>query len=306
MEREEKICLFVILIIIIAIVGYVSYSYYQDYKAEKEAEEERSRLFVEEGDKITFEVTAWTEDNRIFYTTDQSVADDSSRLKTANFIFYSDEPDLSVVGEESTSKFNEGFTEQVLNMKIDQTDTFSVTPEKGYGWRNDSLVKEIPISDSIPLYVVQATSEFQMTYNPQDMQLHIGQRYTHTYWNWPIELVEVNNDTIFYRHSPALNWEITVLPWDAEVTGISEKDSLLYITHKPDQALLYESLDPLELTEYNPTFYEIQTIQSELQIGNIKGIIVEITGDHIKIDFNDERAGKYIYYEVTIIDIEKA
>jgi FKBP-type peptidyl-prolyl cis-trans isomerase 2 len=306
MEREEQICVIVIVIIVAAIVGYFAYDYVRDRRASEEAEEERSRLFVEEGDTISFEVTGWLDDGRIFYTTDKSIADDESRFKSANFIFYSDEADVYVVGEELTSRFNQGFTDNVNNMKIDEMKTFKVNPDNGYGWPNETLIKKIPLADSIPLFVEQSRIDFQIAYNPDDIQIAIGQVFEHNYWKWPIEVVEVSDDTVKYRHGPSLNHEITVLPWPAEVTGISDKDNKVFIQHNADQDLLFESLDPLELSEYDEGYIEIQEIQGELEIGNLEGVITSIDANHITIDFNDERAGEFIFYEVEIIDITKA
>ena len=307
MDREEKICAFVIVIIIIAIVGYFGYNFVKDYRESEKEKEARAKLFIEDGDKITFECTGIIGDsNKIFYTTEASKAENPDLLKTVNFLFLSDDPQTAVVGEELSSLFNKGFTEKIYNLQIGDEVTFKVTPDKGYGWPNESLIRKIPINDVVPLYEKVPTESFQLTYNPEDIPLYIGQRYVHPYWNWPIELVEINNDTIKYRNDPSIDFEITVLPWPAEITGISEKDNKLFLTHKPDKTTLHSTLDPLELLEYDSSFNDIQTVQTDLNIGFVDGIIINVDDDYITIDFNDERAGKTLYYEVKILNIEKA
>jgi FKBP-type peptidyl-prolyl cis-trans isomerase 2 len=305
MEREEKICVIVIILIVVAIVSYFGYDYYRNYTESLEAEKERSALFIEEGDTITFEVTAWLDDFKVFYTTEQSVDEDTARLKSPNYNFFSDEAEIAVVGEELSSKFTEGLTEQILYLKIDDKKIIKVTPDKGFGWSNETLIKKIPLSDSMPLYTEMLREEFQSFYNPEDIPLFIGQRFNHTYWNWPIEVVEVYNESVKFRHEPLLNQDIDVLPWSAKVTGISEKDNKLFILHEPNQNQLDETIDPIELSEYDDEFITIQDIQSELNIGIFTGIIVDIDKDYITLDFNDEKAGKNIYYEVKILNIIK-
>lgn len=306
MEREEKICLFIIFIIVIAIVSYFGYNYFKTRSETQAAEEARSKLFVEEGDVITYEVTAWLDNGQIFYTTEKSIDEDDSNLKTPNYQFFSDDPLVSTAGAELVSKFNVGFNENVLNMRIDQKETFRVTPDKAYNWPNESLIKNIPKNDMIPLYEKMPTEMFQNAYNPTGSPLFIGQQYIHIYWLWPIELTEVNNETITYRHTPSIGDEIEILPWPAEVTGFSEKDEKLFIKHKIDNDLIFTTVDPIELLDYDPNYINIQTIQSDIGIGTVPGVIVTHNNDYFTIDFNDERAGTNIWYEVTILDIEKA
>jgi len=306
MERDELLCLAVIVIIVVAIVGYLGYSWWNERAEEKQAEEERARLFVETGDSITFEVSGWLDDGRYFYTTEKSVDEDDAFIKSSNYKYFTDEPEFSTVGEELTTKFNIGFTDNVLNMKIDEPKTFRVTPDKGYGWSNESLIRKIPKSDSIPLYMEVSAVDFQNTYNPYDYQLHIGQRFTHVYWDWPIELVEVTNDTIMYRNDPEPGQKITSLPWSAEVMEISEKDGKVMINHKVGNNDLFSTVDPLELADYDKSYLDIQEIQADIEIGLAPGVITTQDVSYFTINFNDERAGKNIWYEVTIIDIEKA
>lgn len=300
------LCLIVIIIIVASVAGFFGYDKYTEWQESKEKEEKRGKLFIEDGDRITFEVSAWLEDGRYFYTTEKSIDEDDSIPKTPNYKFFTDEPEFSTVGEELKSKFNTGFYEQVEYMKIDEEKQFKVTPDKGYGWRNDSLVKKIPLHDTIPLYVEHDRTEFQGMYNPSDIPLFIGQRFNHIYWHWPIEIVEADNDTIMYRHEPTTGWEIDVLPWSASVSGISEKDSVVMIEHKVTFNEIYTSVDPIELTEYDESYLELQEIQTEIGIGPVPGIITDVDLDSFTLDFNDERAGVNIFYKVTIVNIEKA
>jgi FKBP-type peptidyl-prolyl cis-trans isomerase 2 len=306
MEREDLLCLIVIIVIVASVAGFFGYDKYTDWRESEEHEEKRSKLFIEDGDRVTFEVSAWLEDGRYFYTTEKEVDEDETIPKTANYNFFTDEPEFATVGEELKSKFNVGFDEQIHYMKIDEEKQFKVTPDKGYGWRNDSLVKTIPLHDTLPLYVEQDHLEFQGLYNPTDIPLFIGQRFNHVYWQWPIELVEVNNDTITYRHEPDVNWNIEVLPWAASVSGISEKDNVLMIEHKVTYNEIYSTVDPIELTDYDEGYLEVQDIQSEIGIGPVPGVIVDVGLNEFTIDFNDERAGVNIFYKVTIVNIEKA
>ena len=307
MDREEKICAFVIVIIIIAIVGYFGYNFVKDYRESEKEKEERARLFIEDGDKITIEVTGRLGgSNKVFSTTEASIANDPNLPKAVTFMFTSDEPVTAIVGEELNAQFNKGFTEKIYNLKIGDEVTFSVTPEKGYGWPNESLIREIPIDDDIKLYEQVPTESFQLTYNPEDIPLYIGQRYVHSYWKWSIEIVEISNDTIKYRNDPSIGFDITVLPWPAEITGISEKDNKLFLTHKPDKETLYSTLDSVQLLEYDSSFNEIKTIQIDNNIGATLGIVVDVDDNYITIDFNDEKAGKTLHYEVKILNIEKA
>ena len=97
----------------------------------------------------------------------------------------------------------------------------------------------------------------------------------------------------------------TVLPWPATVTGLSEVTEELYIRHNVGSEHLQITVDPIELSDYDSSFLEINDIQSELNIGPVQGVIVSEDDKSFTIDFNDERAGKLLYYDVEIINIEK-
>ncbi len=98
---------------------------------------------VKSGDKISVDYVGSLENGKVFDTSIESVAKENNILITGREY----KPLNFTVGKGGVIK---GFDEDVVGMKVGETKTLTIPPEKGYGPINPELLQAIPVIEIAP------------------------------------------------------------------------------------------------------------------------------------------------------------
>jgi FKBP-type peptidyl-prolyl cis-trans isomerase 2 len=317
MNKTDAMCLAAIVLVIVVIISALTYNWYNENFAETDKKKEKT-LEVEYGVGIKFDYTWRLRTNNdvskcpVFATTSPSVANNDSIPKTVTFSeivkFNPLEPvgmyqKMGVNDQDLISTFGTGFYEGILGMKESESRTFFVKSDEGPIEYDQNLIREIPVSDSIPMFETIDRVTFESEY-PNELPLQIGQTFTHNYWKWTIEIEEMTNNTVKIKHDPDFGMDLDLFPWNATVNEVSSEKGTIGIHHKITTEFVNYVIDSEVLTKYDDSFKNITEIQTESDQAPLPGIIISVD-DEIVIDFNREIAGKDYVFEVTILEIEE-
>ena len=171
--------------------------------------------------------------------------------------------------------FIKGFTYGLIGMKNNSNSTIIVLPEYGYGELDEEEIFEMPRHYSFELIEERPKEELTKNYT-------IGETFKEQAWN--VTVVNITNDTVIFEHSPKINTTFIFMGIPNEIYDINE-------THAIVEAQLEEG--SLHLFEHPKTH---QLTKGRVTVANETTII---------IDFNHRLAGKTLYFDVWIRDIEK-
>lgn len=314
MNRTDAICLLVIILVIVGIISALTYSWYADVSKKGEGKDQ-NKLYVREGDLITYDyteyiLTGYEEDTPIysvFKTTINEVAENESIPKSVTFtkILFNQtgSTEETIVGDKLISKMNPGFNKLVIDMKEGQTiKGRKVLAIDGYGKKNESLVHKIPLLDTVSMYETLNRFEFEGQY-PQETAMEPGQTFVNHYWDWTIRIESVTDDNITIRHEPEFDMVLDMFDWPVRVVNISSETGLIWLEHKPNISIIDSAIDAEILQYYNPKFTEIiEEISKEH--APYPGIIIS-TQNGIEINFNPENYDTDLKYDITILTIER-
>jgi len=317
MNRTDAICLLVVILIIVGVISLMAYSWYSDITKE-EKDSSADKLFVKEGDTITFDYTEyiWTRDSKgelkycVFKTTDSKIAEDDSVPKSVTFasILLNEtgapitlEPITAIVGKDLSDEATPGFNELVLDMREGESKVgVEVLKSEGYGEKNPELIETIPLLDTIPIYNSINLIAFEKEYE-DEKPLESGQTFLDHYWGWMIRIDSITNDSVIIKHEPTIGMELAVFNWPATVENVSSDTGKIWIRHKPDNSLVNTPIHAEVLEFYKPVFTDIKITITETQ-QPYPGIVTSISNG-ITIDFNRENIGKNLKYDVKILKI---
>ncbi len=317
MNKTDAMCLVAIILVIVIIASALTYNWYNENFAETDKKKTKD-LEVEYGVGIKFDYTMRIRTGNdvskspVFSTTLPSVAENDSIPKTITFSeilkFNPIEPlgtyqKIGVNDQELIANFGFSFYEGILGMKEGESRTFFVKADEGPIEFNETLIRKISTTDSIPMFEDIDRVTFESEY-PNELPLKTGQSFTHNYWGWMIEIEDITNSTITIKHDPSFGMELDFLPWNATVSEVSSEKGTIGIQHKITSEFLNNVIDAEILSKYDESFKEITKAQTEIDQAPLPGIITSIE-DEIVIDFNREIAGKDLIYEVTILEIEE-
>lgn len=88
--------------------------------------------------------------------------------------------------------------EALIGMKVGEEKTVVIPPEKGYGERNESLVRSMSRFVIIPREIDISLQHFRLSYNKEPV---LNDTVEDIYWNSSI--IKVTNETVLIRHEPS-------------------------------------------------------------------------------------------------------
>jgi len=263
---------------------------------------------VKKGDTISVDYTGSLEDGTVFDTSIESVAKGYDIFK----------PEFSPlqfkVGEPGII---EGFDEGVVGMKVGETKTLTIPPEKGYGLVDPELIntydlienvsaKEISFPRVFDIPLEQFESTYGTAHNKSDSVIPPGT-------NINLTIKNINS-------SVSLSYNLTVgfqifqqnAPWNMTVVKINETN----ITVKPgvkknDTVRL--PLDQFQKMPWTSTVIGVNGDNITLRHNPIPettvqtmygAITVKFNETSLIIDQNHELAGKTLIFNVTLISID--
>ncbi len=295
MKIENKIWLGVIVGAIVLLI--ISIIYYVATRPEEEEKAPTSVRVVLEGDEIAWQYTGYVGDKNgpVFDTTEADIRDDSQIPKTNTFPEGSLWPIQYLVGNHPAQEELPTFDEYVKGAKIDEDIHFTIPASEGIEYIEERRLV-IPVREEILLYEIVSFEKFQEIF-PQDQPIP-GMVLTHPMWKWDVEIEQiVPGENVTMMHLPAVGDSIDCLPWPSEVVDISSERGVIVLNHDTSQRSVMDEL----VDAYDYRYYNVR-------LGNfanegLLGMIIEMGQENIILDFNDERAGRDLYFEIKVTGI---
>jgi peptidylprolyl isomerase len=257
---------------------------------------------VKSGDTVSVDYILTT-DGKVFDTSIESVAKENGIVKPEygplNF----------TVGKGMVIK---GFDEGVIGMKVGETKTLTIPPEKGYGPIDPKAIHAIPIIQSIPATTTLPrvseipANQFEAQFGPNHT---VGDnvKIPGTNVNLTVKSIGTNvslayNFTVGYRISQ------TGAPWNETVVSIDDKN----ITTRAD--VKKNDIVQLQNAPWNTTVIDVNSTNITLkhnaipdtEIPSMFGSMrVHFNETSVILDSNPELAGKTLIFNVTLRSINE-
>lgn len=262
---------------------------------------------VKKGDTISVDYTGSLEDGTVFDTSIESVAKgyDIFKPEFAPLQFKVGEPGMI-----------EGFDEGVVGMKIGETKTLTIPPEKAYGLPKPELISTYDIIQNMsarttfPKVLNYSLEEFESTYGPDhnksDTVVIPGTNINMTVQNIS-DIVSLSYDLkvgfqIFQQNAP----------WNMTVVKIDDKNVTIKPSVKKNDVIQFQ-LDQFQKTPWNSTVIGVTDDNITLRHNPISETTVQTMYGIMKVNFNEtsftldqnhELAGKTLIFNVTLISID--
>ncbi len=267
---------------------------------------------VKKGDTISINYTGRLEDGTVFDTSIESVAKEYDIFKPefAPLQFKVGEPGII-----------EGLNEGVVGMKVGDTKTLTIKPEKAYGMPKPEMIRAYDIienvsakENSFPRVFNISLEEFEGTYGP-DHNKSDTVVYPGTNINLTIQNIS-NSVSLLYNLKVGNQIFSKTAPWNMTVVKIDDKNVTIKPSVKKNDVVQFQ-LDQFQKTPWNSTVIGVTndniTLRHnaipETKVQSMYGnMIVRFNETKLTIDQNHELAGKTLIFNVTLvsIDTEKA
>jgi len=295
MKIENKIWFGVIVGAVVVLL--VSIIYFAATRPDEVDTDTTSIRVVLEGAEIEYQYTCYLDrfGGPVFDTSDSSIRDDQQQQKAISFPEYATWGTIYVIGNHQDQEKIPTFDENIIGREEGDKFSFRIPKEEIISY-DDTLKIDIPVTEDIPLYQSITNERFTEMF-PNEVPLK-GMSLTHPFWKWDlvIESVEENGYITLYNQPP-VGFKIDSLPWASEVETLSSADGTITLRHDISDRTNFNSvINSFDYRLYNEKFYE-------MGMNWTMGRLTEMGQDSIIVDFNDERAGRDLWFEVEIIRI---
>jgi len=266
---------------------------------------------VKIGDTISINYTGSLEDGTVFDTSIESVAKEYDIFKP-EFI-----PLQFKVGEHGIIA---GLNEGVIGMKVGETKTLTIKPEKAYGFPKPEMISSYDIIQNMSAKTTFSKvlnislEQFESTYGPNHNKSD-KVVIPETNINMTVQNIS-DNVSLSYDLKVGFHIFQQNAPWNMTVVKIDDKN----VTIKPDlkeNDIIQLPLNQFQKTPWNSTVIGITddniTLRHnaipETKVDSMYGTMtVRFNETKFSIDENHELAGKTLIFNVTLvsIDTEKA
>ncbi|MFH1056145.1 MAG: FKBP-type peptidyl-prolyl cis-trans isomerase [Candidatus Altiarchaeota archaeon] len=225
-----------------------------------------------DGDIVSVEYTGTFENGSVFDTSNKALAEKSGVYNPLRTY----EPLQFTLGYGGLIK---GFEEAVVGMKVDEEKTFTLPPEKAYGYPTEKMIETVLRSQKSPIMQNVSIEKFVEDVGLQPtLGLEFNIPNTTDYeLNWPMRVLAVSDDTVTFKFLPNQKTTIQTVFGPAEVYGEGD-EIIIQLNAKVGQ--------------------KIVTL-----VGPAK--VVGVNDENITLDFNHELAGKVLKFNVKILNILK-
>lgn len=278
----------VLLIVLIAVL-MVSASTVVILIYQGEQSEGGSSDVVEVGQTIKVNYIEKLLDGRVFDTSLLSVAnDDAAYPKTLSFTKRSNSSYAPLSFEVGSGKMISGFDEAVVGMKVGESKTVTLSPDKAYGDMDPAKLFTFQLVETVPLLETMTASEFKTEYgvNPVKGLLVYDPFYG---WEATVDGFDAQADRVTVKNVPTLDalyhiYGADSVGWDIKVTGMDSNANLITIEHQLDEA----DSDMIKGLDGASTFFVID--------------VDEDSGTAVR-NYNTELLGKTLVFTITIVSI---
>lgn len=286
-----------ILIILAAMILLISGCI--DQKAGSQKTE--SQKTVKIGDNVSVNYIG-TLDGSVVVTSIESVAKENN-LSSKNRKYG---PITFTVG---SGKVIKGFDEGVVGMRVGESRTLTITPERGFGLRNPGLIKTIPIIQNI-----STTTTFPRLVNVPINQFTSTVGNNHTTGdivkipdsNISATIKNMTNSSVLLSYNLVVGTQVSQKPWKETVIKIDENNITTKIETKKNDTV------QLPDTAWDSTVINIDagnitlrhnSIQDTTMLTTVGNARVHFNNTYITIDFNNELAGETFVYNITVVSL---
>ncbi len=295
----------ILIVIIIALAASGAGIYASGYFDEDETEPE---LRIEMGDIVKVHYTGWLEDDRIYDA--RRIFDTSrSQIPEQTTLTFDERTRGEPFQFEVGRGVIEGWSEYLIGVKEGETINVFIPPEKAYDTRTDDLVFSIPKSETLPVYDSMLVEEFRHRYESTPSANMIA---TDPFWGWNVRVMSVEGNRVYLKNEPiqgelynaykqeGAGWRSRVVSIDSTAAqGAGE----IVLEHIVERGTV---VDFFHIGWHNKDIAQVDGIRMDAgQSHDNRGIVVDVSGDTITVDFNEEVAGKTLQFRVTVLEIQK-
>lgn len=207
---------------------------------------------VEEGDIVQIIYTGKLEDGTVF--------------DSGNFTF-----------KTGSGEVISGVDQAVIGMRMGERKTVTLSPEQAYGYYNPENILSIPLVQELERTENITVEVFKLAFEEDPV---INDLYQPEGMQWPVRVIDMQNETVVYRHEPVDGMVVEMKDNIGEVYGTSE------ISVKGEK---------ITLTTHPIIGSVVTTIMGE-------GIITEANETHMMMDFNHKLAGETLIFDITLLN----
>jgi FKBP-type peptidyl-prolyl cis-trans isomerase 2 len=298
--------LVVVLIIITGVVGVLLYTHMTI-----EPHESPGFLTVEDGNQIQFAYTGYYENTLVFETTVEDIAVDNETYPKS-LLYEWPEPEITPIMPEGIfgpifmkigdgiphSKF-EGMSghgvileQAMIGMQVNQTKNVWVTPEDGFGEHDPSKVVTLDLEETRDKREVIMARDFFERFGSAPV---VNATYTDPRWGWDVRVVssrQVGQDSeLTLDNSPWEGMNISAyVGFQSRVVKIESGAN-----GGIGEIVIRHLLDPVDANK----------VMGDSPHGDGRFVVVSVNeaAGTFEADFNSEKAGETLRYEITILSI---
>ena len=260
---------------------------------------------VKNGDTISVDYTGSFEDGKVLDTSNESVAKDNNLFTPGREY----KPLQFIVGKGSAIK---GLDEGVLGMKVGDSKTLTIPPEKAYGPVDPRAIQVIPILQNfsatrvIPRINEIELAEFEDFFG-RDHKIGENVQLQNTNMNLTILNIS-SNVSLSFNHTVGYKISRSGIPWNETVEKIDDKNVTLRVDVKKNDMI------QLPRFPWNTTVVDVNNENITLRHNAIPDTIIPNGLRQMKISFNDtsiiidgnhELAGKTVIFNITLKSIDR-
>ncbi len=293
----------VIIVVLVIIVGIMSILLYTEMTAPSHGS--AGFITVEENDQVHFIYTGYLENSLVFETLDENVAmDNESFPKSLLYEWPEDgvfDPVSFQVGNGIPHENFDGMVdsgrileEAMIDLRVNETISVIVLPEYGFGDHDPSQVRTLSLTETKNQIEIISSLEFSNRY---DAPVIVNTTFKDPTWGWDVRVSEVE---------------------------LGSDDPDVTIVNLPDEGVVYSpyvgfnsrvvrvesgidgGLGEIEL-EHILIPSDSNNVMGISPHGDGKFIVVGVNeaAGTFEADFNSEKAGAILRYEITVVEIEK-
>ncbi len=263
-----------------------------------------SQKTVKNGDKISADYIGSLPGGKVFSTSIDKVAEEN-KIFTPSMGY---EPLKLTVGK---GEVIPGLDEGVLGMKVGETKTLTIPPEKAYGQSNPMMIQIIPTVEDVPATKVipkifeVPRDQFERTLGKDHKKGEVV-KIPETNINLTI-LNITSNVSLSYNLKEGDHIWSSGAPWNETVVKIDEKN----VTLKAN--LSKNDIIRLQGAPWNTTVVEVKNMTITLRHNPIPDTVIPTMRGMIRVHFNEtsiimdqnhELAGKTLIFKVTLKSID--
>ncbi len=290
MDKSEIMKKFIILLLIAAILfsGCIG----------------QSQRAVKNGDNISVDYIGSIKGGKVFDTSIESVAK-ANNISTPGRDF---KPLKFTVGKGQVIK---GFDEGVIGMKVGDSRTLEIPPEKGYGSVDPRaiqivpVIQDMPVTRTFPKILEIPTDQFERVFGPNHT---VGDsvNYPDTNINLTVKNI-ASNVSLTFNLTVGYTISQSGAPWNETVVKIDDKNITIKADVKKNDIIHFQG------APWNTTVIDVNDTDITLKHNAVPDTEVRTMFGSMRIHFNEtsiimdqnpELAGKTLIFNVTLRSID--